>query len=104
MPGDQFSDTVAVPIDGITCRTAAVVTMEGGSALQADRQVAGLAEETELLAGVKEAEDGAREAALALQLLKTLDSVGGRPLLSPNKKEREPPSLRVFTLQISVGR
>lgn len=57
--------------------------MQRGGTLQADGQVAGLAEEPELLAGVEGAEDGAAETTARLQLLQTLNRVRCCSLLSP---------------------
>lgn len=69
---------------------AAVVAVQHGRTLQADGQVAGLAEEPELLAGVEGAEDGAAETTARLQLLQTLNRVRCCSLLSPaDRRERE---------------
>lgn len=84
MHRDQLSDAVSVAIDDVPRGAAAVVAVQRGGTLQAHGEVAGLAEEPELLARVEGAEDGAAEATARLQLLQTLDGVGRRPLLPPD--------------------
>lgn len=80
---DQLSDAVSVVIDDVPRGAAAVVAVQRGGTLQAHGEVAGLAEEPELLARVEGAEDGAAEATARLQLLQALNGVGRRPLLPP---------------------
>lgn len=80
---DQLSDAVSVTINNIPSGAAVVVAVQRGRTLQADRQVTGLAEESELLARVEGAEDGAAETTTRLQLLQTLDRVRRCALLSP---------------------
>lgn len=70
-------------VDNIKCGTAAVVTVQCGCTLQADRQVAGLAEEPELLAGMEGAQDRTAETTSRLQLLQTLNRVRRCSLLPP---------------------
>lgn len=83
-------------IDNIACGAAAVVAVQRGGTLQADGQVAGLAEEPELLAGVEGAEDGAAETTASLQLLQTLNRVRCCPLLSPaDRRENRHKHVRV---------
>lgn len=85
---DQLSDAVSVTINNIPSGAAVVVAVQRGRTLQADGQVAGLAEEAELLAGVEGAEDGAAETTTRLQLLQTLDRVRRCALLSPADSRR----------------
>lgn len=73
---DQLSDAVSMVIDDVPRRAAAVIAVQRGGTLQAHGEVAGLAEEPELLAWVEGAEDGAAEATARLQLLQTLNGVG----------------------------
>lgn len=82
-PGDQLPDAAPVAVDGVARGTAAVVAVQRGGALQAHGQVAGLTEETQLLARVQGAEDGAAEAAAGTQLGQTLNGVSRRSLLAP---------------------
>lgn len=81
---DQLSDSVAVAIDDVPRGAAAVVAVQRGGALQADGEVARLAEEAELLARVEGAEDRTAEATARLELLQELDGVGGCALLPPS--------------------
>lgn len=71
-------------IDDVLRGAAAVVAVQRGGALQADGEVAGLAEEPELLARVEGAEDWTTEAATGLQLLQELHRVGCCALLPPS--------------------
>lgn len=75
-------------INNITGGAAAVVAVQRGGTLQADGQVAGLAEEAELLSRVEGAEDGAAETTTRLQLLQTLNRVRCCSLLAPADGER----------------
>lgn len=70
-------------IDDITGGAAAVVTVQRGGTLQADGEVAGLTEESELLAVVERAEDGAAKTSTRLELLQTLNGVRCCSLLPP---------------------
>ncbi len=76
-------------IDNIPCGAAAVVAVQRGGTLQADGQVAGLAEEPELLAGVQGAEDGAAETTTRLQLLQTPKRVRRCSLLPPADRKED---------------
>lgn len=80
---DQFPDAVSMTIDDIACGAAAVVTVQHCGTLQTNGQVAGLAEEPELLARVEGAEDGAAETTTGLQLLQTLNGVRRCSFLPP---------------------
>lgn len=80
---DQLPDAVSVAVDDVLRGAAAVVAVQRGGALQADGEVAGLAEEPQLLARMEGAEDGAAEATARLQLLQKLDRVGRCALLPP---------------------
>ena len=74
-PRYHLADAVAVAMDHIACRAAAVLAVEGSGALQAHGRVARLAEEPQLLSWVKGAKDWPRQATLGLQLFQALDGV-----------------------------
>lgn len=74
-------------IDDIPRGAAAVVAVQSGGALQADGQVARLAEETQLLARVEGAEDGTAETTTRPQLVHGLQRVRRRSLLSPAERD-----------------
>lgn len=80
---DQLSYPVAMTVDDVVCRTAAVVPVQRGRALQTDRQVARLTEEPQLLPGVKGAEDRAAETTAGLQLRHGLNRMRRGSLLPP---------------------
>lgn len=84
MHRDQLSDAVSVVIDDVLRGAAAVIAVQRGGTLQAHGEVAGLAEEPELLARVEGAEDGVAEATARLQILQMLNGVRRRPLLPPD--------------------
>lgn len=76
-------------VDNITCGAAVVVAVQRGSTLQADRQVTGLTEETELLTRVEGAEDRAADTTTGLQLLQSLNRVRCCSLLAPGDRKEE---------------
>lgn len=75
-------------IDDVARGATAVVTVERGSTLHADGQVAGLTEEPEFLSRVEAAEDRAAETTTSLQLLQTHETVRRRSLLAPADRGR----------------
>lgn len=79
----QLSDAVSVAINNVQRGAAAVVAVQRGGALQADWKVAGLTEETELLARVHGAQDGTAETTSWPQLLQTLNRMRRCSLLPP---------------------
>ena len=85
---DQLSDAVSMAIDHILSGAASVVSVQRGGTLQTDGEVAGLAEEPQLLTRVQAAEDGPAQRPAGLQVLQTLDGVRRRPLLTPADRER----------------
>lgn len=96
---DQLSDAASMTINNITCGAAAVFTVQRGSALQANRQVTGLAEEPELLSRVEGAEDRTAETTTRLQLLKTLNRVSRSSLLpSADRSENRWRNMKMFPL------
>lgn len=63
-----------------------MVPVKCGGTFQANSEITGLTEETQLLAWVQRTQYGSGETALALQLIQAVDGMIGGPLLSPLKK------------------
>lgn len=97
---DQLSDAVSMVIDDIPRGAAAVVAVQGGGALQADGQVARLAEEAQLLARVEGAEDGAAQTTTRPQLVHGLHGVRRRSLLSPAERREADTHTSVTSVRI----
>lgn len=70
-------------IDDIACGATAVVPVQCGGTLHADRQVAGLTEEAQFLSRVEAAENGAAQTTTSPQLLQADETVRRRSLLTP---------------------